>query len=117
MLTTSFGTRTRRRFTLAHELCHLIHDRGYGARLAIASGPWAPADVEQRANAFAAMLLDARMHLVAQAVKSLAQSVTREEEVWSGGEPSAYQFHSDPRPPLQSRLRGRHHARHDAGAH
>ena len=31
-----------RRFTLAHELCHIIHDRSYGARLAMASGPWAP---------------------------------------------------------------------------
>jgi Zn-dependent peptidase ImmA (M78 family) len=46
-----------RRFTLAHELCHILFDRGYGARLAIASGPWAPSDLEARANAFAAMLL------------------------------------------------------------
>ena len=46
-----------RRFTLAHELCHLLFDRETGRRLAIASGPWAPRDVERRANAFAAMLL------------------------------------------------------------
>ena len=46
-----------RRFTLAHELCHILHDRNYGATLALASGPWAPVDVEKRANAFAAMLL------------------------------------------------------------
>jgi len=46
-----------RRFTLAHELCHILHDRSYGAQLAMASGPWAPVDVEKRANAFAAMLL------------------------------------------------------------
>jgi Zn-dependent peptidase ImmA (M78 family) len=45
------------RFTLAHELCHLLHDRTRGVRLAMASGPWAPVDVERRANAFAAMLL------------------------------------------------------------
>jgi len=45
------------RFTLAHELCHLLFDRGIGQRLAIASGPWAPPSLEQRANAFAAMLL------------------------------------------------------------
>ena len=45
------------RFTLAHELCHLLHDRSYGARLAIASGPWAPWGIEKRANAFAAWLL------------------------------------------------------------
>ena len=46
-----------RRFTLAHELCHLLFDREAGRRLAIASGPWAPRDIERRANAFAAMLL------------------------------------------------------------
>jgi hypothetical protein len=46
-----------RRFTVAHELCHLLHDRTYGAQLAVASGPWAPLALEQRANAFAAMLL------------------------------------------------------------
>lgn len=46
-----------RQFTLAHELCHLLHDRTHGVRLALASGPWAPKAVEQRANAFAAMLL------------------------------------------------------------
>lgn len=46
-----------RRFTLAHELCHLLFDREQGRRLAVASGPWAPRAIEQRANAFAAMLL------------------------------------------------------------
>ena len=46
-----------RRFTLAHELCHLLFDRERGRPLAIASGPWAPRAIEQRANAFAAMLL------------------------------------------------------------
>ena len=46
-----------RRFTLAHELCHVLFDADAGRRLALASGPWAPVDVEQRANAFAAMLL------------------------------------------------------------
>ena len=46
-----------RRFTIAHELCHLLYDRAYGAQLAVASGPWAPLALEQRANAFAAMLL------------------------------------------------------------
>lgn len=46
-----------RRFTLAHELCHLLLDREHGRPLAVASGPWAPRAVEKRANAFAAMLL------------------------------------------------------------
>jgi len=48
---------TGRRFTLAHELCHLLFDRSGGRELALASGPWAPSDVEKRANAFAAMFL------------------------------------------------------------
>ncbi|MGI9017933.1 MAG: ImmA/IrrE family metallo-endopeptidase [Euzebya sp.] len=46
-----------RRFTLAHELCHLLFDEDYGVPVAIASGPWAPDGLEQRANAFAAMFL------------------------------------------------------------
>lgn len=46
-----------RRFTMAHELCHVLFDADAGRGLALASGPWAPVDVEQRANAFAAMLL------------------------------------------------------------
>jgi len=50
-------TEEGRRFTLAHELCHLLYDRVAGRQLAIASGPWAPLEIEQRANAFAAMFL------------------------------------------------------------
>jgi Zn-dependent peptidase ImmA (M78 family) len=50
-------TTGRLRFTLAHELCHLLFDWEMGQRLAIASGPWAPRDIERRANAFAAMFL------------------------------------------------------------
>jgi Zn-dependent peptidase ImmA (M78 family) len=46
-----------KRFSLAHELCHLLYDRSYGRRLALASGPWAPRDLERRANSFAAELL------------------------------------------------------------
>jgi hypothetical protein len=46
-----------RRFSIAHELCHILHDRGRGRRVTHSSTPWAPAAVEQRANAFAAMLL------------------------------------------------------------
>jgi Zn-dependent peptidase ImmA (M78 family) len=45
------------RFTIAHELCHLLYDRSHGKKLAIASGPWAPEGIEKRANAFAAMFL------------------------------------------------------------
>lgn len=46
-----------RRFTVAHELCHILFDRTRARRLAHASGRWAPPAVEQRANAFAAYLL------------------------------------------------------------
>lgn len=45
------------RFTLAHELCHLLYDRAHGSDLAHPSGQWAPAAVERRANAFGAMFL------------------------------------------------------------
>ncbi|MBF0582748.1 MAG: ImmA/IrrE family metallo-endopeptidase [Magnetococcales bacterium] len=46
-----------RRFSIGHELCHILHDRFFGSEVAIASGPWAPANIEKRANAFSAMLL------------------------------------------------------------
>ena len=46
-----------RRFTLGHELCHILFDRDHARNLAHSSTPWAPPVVEQRANAFAAMLL------------------------------------------------------------
>jgi Zn-dependent peptidase ImmA (M78 family) len=51
------GSMEVERFTLAHELCHLLLDREYGNELAVASGPWAPLAIEQRANAFAAAFL------------------------------------------------------------
>ncbi|MBF0461238.1 MAG: ImmA/IrrE family metallo-endopeptidase [Magnetococcales bacterium] len=45
------------RFTLGHELCHILNDRFFGGDVAVVTTPWAPAVVEERANAFAAMLL------------------------------------------------------------
>ena len=54
-----------RRFTVAHELCHILHDQSRARRLAHISGPWASPAVEQRANAFAAWLLMPR-HLLAK---------------------------------------------------
>lgn len=59
-----------RRFTLAHELCHVLHDRTRARELGVASGPWAPVSVERRANAFAAMLLMPR----ASMEKAIAES-------------------------------------------
>ena len=69
-----------RRFTLAHELCHLLFDRDIGQRLAVASGPWAPRDIEKRANAFAAMLL-MPWHLVHSAVAQLNEPLATETAV------------------------------------
>ncbi len=46
-----------RRMTLAHELCHLLVDRSEASELMVASTPWAPPEIERRANAFAAELL------------------------------------------------------------
>lgn len=46
-----------RRFTLAHELCHILFDRTRARKLSHVSGPWASARIEKRANAFAAMFL------------------------------------------------------------
>lgn len=64
------------RFTIAHELCHILHDRNHGKRLAIASGPWAPRIVEKRANAFAAMFL-MPTYLVERAVADSPDPVTK----------------------------------------
>ena len=74
----SFG----RRFTLAHELCHLLFDGDVGAPLAVASGPWAPRDVERRANAFAAMCLMPH-RLVRRAVSKLPGPVTSRNDVFT----------------------------------
>lgn len=47
-----------RRFTIAHELCHVLFDRTRARRLAhVSSGRWAAPGIEKRANAFAAYLL------------------------------------------------------------
>ncbi len=46
-----------RRFTLAHELCHILFDRTRAKKLSHVSGPWVSARTEKRANAFAAMFL------------------------------------------------------------
>ena len=69
-----------RRFTLAHELCHLLFDRGTEQRLAIASGPWAPISIERRANAFAAMLL-MPTEMVRRAVSARSAPLESQAEV------------------------------------
>ncbi|HEX4421103.1 MAG TPA: ImmA/IrrE family metallo-endopeptidase [Kofleriaceae bacterium] len=46
-----------RRMTLVHELCHLISDGTTEIGVGMVSNSWAPALLERRANAFAAMFL------------------------------------------------------------
>ena len=53
-----------KRFTIAHELCHVLFDRTRARRLAHSSGPWAAQGIERRANAFAAHLLMPRALVV-----------------------------------------------------
>ena len=60
----------------------MLFDRDAGAHLAIASGPWAPQDVERRANAFAAMFLMPN-ELVRRAVSALAGSLETKDAVHS----------------------------------
>lgn len=69
-----------KRFTLAHELCHILFDQEAGRRLAIASGPWAPRPIEQRANAFAAMLL-MPWPLLQRCVAGMHASPATEEDI------------------------------------
>ena len=68
------------RFTLAHELCHVLFDREEGRRLAVASGPWAPRNREKRANAFAAMLL-MPPSLIQRAVAGLTHAIDTSDGV------------------------------------
>lgn len=73
-------TRAGKRFTLAHELCHILFDRTYGQKLAMVSGPWAPLQIEKRANAFAAMLL-MPLELVRRVVRSMSCPLASEQGV------------------------------------
>lgn len=53
-------TRVGRKFTLAHELCHILFDRTRARKLSHVSGPWTAPRTEKRANAFAVMFLASR---------------------------------------------------------
>ena len=57
-------TENGKRYTLAHELCHILHDRSRARRVTHVSGPWVAPGIERRANAFAAYLLMPRELLV-----------------------------------------------------
>jgi IrrE N-terminal-like domain len=57
-LTSVFNrTEDGQRFTIAHELCHILYDRTRARRIVHITGPWAAPSIEKRANAFAAYLL------------------------------------------------------------
>jgi hypothetical protein len=85
-----------RRFTLAHELCHLLVDRRAGRRLAIASGPWAPIELEQRANAFAAYFL-----MPAEKVQRVVASLSVDVASREGIRTVASAFGTSPRATLE----------------
>ena len=60
-LTSVFNlTEAGRKFTLAHELCHILFDRSRARKLSHVSGPWTAPRTEKRANAFAVMFLASR---------------------------------------------------------
>lgn len=59
------STEDGKRFTIAHELCHILHDRTRARRVTHVSGRWVDPGIERRANAFAAYLLMPRKLLVA----------------------------------------------------
>jgi Zn-dependent peptidase ImmA (M78 family) len=67
-----------RRYSLAHELCHILFDRSRTQRLAVASGPWAPRDIERRANSFAAHFL-MPYHLVSHIIDGLKEDANSVE--------------------------------------
>ena len=82
--TTSVFNRSRegRKFTMAHELCHILFDRSRAKKLSHVSGSWTSARVEKRANAFAAMFLASRAAVKltfagssVEAIKAQAQSL------------------------------------------
>jgi len=64
-------TEAGQRFTIAHEMCHILADRERAKGIGHTSGTWALPSIEKRANAFAAYLLMPR-GLVLSQVKNLA---------------------------------------------
>ena len=66
-----------RRFTIGHELCHILFDRSRARRITHLSGSWASPGIEKRANAFAAYLLMPR-ELIMRHLASNASSLPDE---------------------------------------
>lgn len=69
-----------RKFTMAHELCHIFFDRTRAKRLSHVSGPWTNARVEKRANAFAAMFLASRAAVKRTFAKASEEALKKQAE-------------------------------------
>lgn len=69
-----------RRFTLAHEFCHILFDRNRARRVSHVSGPWVAPSIEKRANAFAAYFLMPRT-LVLRVLASASPSNAIDKDV------------------------------------
>ena len=64
------GNEKSKRFTVAHELCHILRDQSRARKLAHISGPLASPAIEQRANALAAWILMPQRLLIASFAES-----------------------------------------------
>ena len=73
------GNEYGRRFTIGHELCHILFDRTRARRIAHISGIWAPPGIEKRANAFAAYLLMPRERIIRHIRHLMSNRIDREE--------------------------------------
>lgn len=73
-------TRPGRKFTMAHELCHILFDRTRAKRLSHVSGPWTSPRVEKRANAFAAMFLASRAAVKRTLTQASEEAIKKQAE-------------------------------------
>lgn len=79
--TSSFNkTLQGRKFTMAHEFCHILFDRTRAKRLSHVSGAWTSARVEKRANAFAAMFLASRAAVKRSFTQASVEAVKKQAE-------------------------------------
>ncbi len=63
-----------KRYTIAHELCHILYDRSRARRVTHVSGAWVAPGIERRANAFAAYLLMPRELVVQSWLPQMEQN-------------------------------------------
>lgn len=70
-----------RKFTMAHEFCHILFDRTRARKLSHVSGAWTTARVEKRANAFAAMFLASRTAVKRSFSDTSVEAVKKQAEM------------------------------------